>query len=87
MANNLPRSTQAYRAAALDLTLALSEMTKSLGTPGFTDTFWKVQQASERCKRLRAAADRSARKLIIRRKPQAVAGSRRPRVAVKALAS
>jgi hypothetical protein len=70
MANNLPR---AYRVASLELTIALSEMAKSLGTPAFSDTFWKVQQASERCKRMRVAVDRSARRLTSHRKPPGVA--------------
>ena len=50
--NGVPRD---YQAAALDLTIALSEMAKSLETPYFTDAFWRVQRASERCKNLKEA--------------------------------
>ena len=49
-----------YKTAALELTIAVANMTKVLDTPGFNDAFWRVQQASARLKRLRAAMDGSA---------------------------
>jgi hypothetical protein len=61
MAIDVDRVPQHYRAAALALTVAVSEMAKSLDTPKFSDAFWNVQRASERCKRLRATLDHSAK--------------------------
>jgi hypothetical protein len=61
MAIDVDRVPQHYRAAALALTVAVSEMAKSLDTLEFSNSFWKVQRASERCKQLRAALDRSAK--------------------------
>ena len=49
-----------YKTAALELTIAVADMTKALDTPEFNDAFWRVQQASARLKRLRAAIERSA---------------------------
>jgi hypothetical protein len=59
MARDLDQFSQDYRAAALALTIAVSEMVKSMDTPEFSDAFWRVQQASERCKQMRAALDPS----------------------------
>ena len=56
-----PRLPQDYKAAALELTIAVSDMIKSVDSPEFSDAFWKVQLASERLKRLRAAMDRLAK--------------------------
>ena len=55
MRRNADSDPRDYRAAALDLTIALSEMAKSLETPDFHDAFWRVQRASEKCKNLKAA--------------------------------
>jgi len=61
MARDLDRFPEDYRTVALALTIAVSEMAKAVDTREFSNAFWRVQQASERCKRLRAAMDHSAK--------------------------
>lgn len=61
MASDNHQLSEEYRAAALELTIAVSEMVKSLDTPQFSGAFWKVQQANERCNRLRSALDHSTK--------------------------
>ena len=61
MENDIALFSRDYKAAALDLTIAVADMTKVLDTPELNDAFWRVQQAGERLKRLRAAMDRSAK--------------------------
>lgn len=60
MENDIALFSRDYKATALGLTMAVSDMVKALDTPEFNDAFWRVQRASERLKRLRAANDRSA---------------------------
>jgi hypothetical protein len=60
MENDIALFSQDYKTAALGLTLAIADMTKALNTPEFNDAFWKVQQASDRLKQMRASTDRAA---------------------------
>lgn len=60
MENDTALFSQDYKTAALALTMAVADMTKALDTPEFKEAFWRVQEASEHLKRLRAAMDRSA---------------------------
>jgi len=46
-----------YSDASLMLTNAISELVKSVDTRDFNKAFWRVQQASERCKRVRATIE------------------------------
>ena len=61
MVSNLDQFSQDYRAAALALTIAVSEMVNSVETPEFNDAFWRVQRVNERCKQLRAAMEDAAK--------------------------
>ena len=57
MENDIALFSQEYKSATLGLTLAVSDMINALDTPEFDDAFWKVQQASERVKRLRSSME------------------------------
>ena len=54
---------QQYTTASQLLTNAISEMVESVDTPDFNRAFWKVQRASQQCKRVRAAMERPQEQL------------------------
>ena len=58
MVSHIEYSEQ-YGAASLSVTNAISELADSVDTQDFNKAFWKVQQASEQCKRVRAAMEQS----------------------------
>ena len=58
MVSHLEYNEQYGNASQL-LTNAISEMAESVDTPDFNKAFWKVQRASQRCKRVRAANEQA----------------------------
>jgi hypothetical protein len=57
MVSNNNSYIEAYTASSQALTNAISHMAKSVDTAEFSDAFWGVQQASERCKQIRATRE------------------------------
>jgi hypothetical protein len=53
--------TAEYRTSLVALMVALTDMGKAVDTADFGHAFWKVQQASEHTKRLRAAMENPVR--------------------------
>jgi len=57
MVSNNSSYIEEYTASSQALTNAISHMAKSVDSSDFSDAFWRVQQASARCKQIRATRE------------------------------